>query len=138
MKIEQIAQEISVLMPIIARRVLLGFFRDVDISQPQLFTLMAINELETCRLSQLVTIMQVKAPTVTGLVDRLEQNGLARRKPDTADRRVINVRLTPKGTRLAVKFRRAIKARWQEILQEIPSQDAKQLIQILRKIKGVI
>lgn len=39
-------------------------------------------------------------PDVTGLLDRLEQRGLARRARDGADRRVVTARITSEGRRL--------------------------------------
>lgn len=40
---------------------------------------------------------QVAAPTVTKLVDRLEQRGLIVRQPDQTDRRICRVEITPTG-----------------------------------------
>jgi DNA-binding MarR family transcriptional regulator len=42
----------------------------------------------------------VSSPTMTGIVDRLEQAGLCRRAPDAEDRRAWVVRLLPAGEQL--------------------------------------
>lgn len=43
--------------------------------------------------------LRVSAPTVTGVVDRLEKHGLARRQTDATDRRVVQVVITEAGRR---------------------------------------
>jgi len=78
-KIDQIAEEVATLMPMIARRVLLGFFQSIDITQTQIFTIMTLSEQSPVRLSQLSKKLQISAPTVTGIVDRLEKGGFVER-----------------------------------------------------------
>jgi DNA-binding MarR family transcriptional regulator len=51
-------------------------------------------------ITQLATTEQVRAPTMTRLVDRLEKADLARRTRSEADRRVVTVEATPQGRRL--------------------------------------
>lgn len=46
----------------------------------------------------------VTRATMTGLVDTLERDGLVRRAPDTADRRMMTVELTARGERKLLKL----------------------------------
>ena len=135
---EEIAAQIAIVMPVIARRILLEFFQSVDIPQTQMFTIMALYAKEVCRLSDLAKEMEVAAPTITGIVDRLENAGYAARVPDPEDRRVINVELTRKGKNLAQKFRTTLTARWKEVLEELPGTDQEHFVRILNDIRGVI
>lgn len=48
-------------------------------------------------MSGLATALACHASNVTGLVDRLEEQGLVTRQPSESDRRVKNIVLTPKG-----------------------------------------
>jgi DNA-binding MarR family transcriptional regulator len=62
-------------------------------------------------LSALAELEQVKAPTMTRIVDALESAGLARRQADAADRRKLSVAATPAGMRLMHQGRaRRVKA----------------------------
>jgi DNA-binding MarR family transcriptional regulator len=45
----------------------------------------------------------LNSPGITGLVTRLERDGLARRAPSGDDRRALSVRLTPQGRQLATR-----------------------------------
>jgi DNA-binding MarR family transcriptional regulator len=51
-------------------------------------------------LSVIAERSPVGDPDVTGLLDRLEQHGLARRAREAPDRRVVTARITTKGRRL--------------------------------------
>ena len=137
-KTEDIAKEISILMPVIARKILLEFFESIDIPQTQVLTLMNLYGIGACRLSDLAQFMEVSAPTITGLIDRLENSGYVKRIPDTEDRRAINVKLTKKGEALARRFRRMVSGRWADILQKIPLEDQEHFLRIMRDIKQTI
>lgn len=130
----RIAEDISILMPAIARRLLLEFFQQVEITQTQLFTILALFESDACPLCELSRRMDVAAPTITGIVDRLQSAGLVKRVPDTKDRRVINVVLTSKGVKIARKFRSTVKAKWEELLNRIPARDREDYLRITKEI----
>ena len=132
---DQIAEEVATLMPMIARRVLLGFFQSIDITQTQIFTIMTLSERSPVRLSQLGKKLQISAPTVTGIVDRLERSGFVERIPDIKDRRVINVDLTVKGRHIAKKLKVTLKAKWKGLLSKLSQQDQNNYVGILRKIQ---
>ena len=48
-------------------------------------------------LGQLAAAEQVKPPTMTRIVNALEDGGLAKRVADTGDARRVQIRATPKG-----------------------------------------
>ncbi|MBW8484301.1 MarR family winged helix-turn-helix transcriptional regulator [Actinomadura parmotrematis] len=48
-------------------------------------------------LVQLADFLEIAPPSLTGLIDGLEADGLARRGQDSADRRLVRARLTAKG-----------------------------------------
>lgn len=50
---------------------------------------------------ELSRLLLVTSGNLTGIVDRLEAEGLARRKTDSRDRRLVRIVLTKKGRRLA-------------------------------------
>jgi DNA-binding MarR family transcriptional regulator len=70
---------------------------DIALTMPQMVTLFAIRDWGTCRMSDLADITQQSAGTLTGIVDRLIEDGLVGRVRDIDDRRVVQVTLTPSG-----------------------------------------
>lgn len=135
---DQIAEDVSVLMPMIARRVVLKFFQSVTITQTQIFTIMTLTEERPVHLSDLSRKMNISAPTVTGIIDRLEKLGYVRRIPDPQDRRAIHVDLTAKGKNIAKKLKSTIKKNWKGLLSKLPKRDQERFAHILNKIQGSI
>ncbi|MCA9402764.1 MAG: MarR family transcriptional regulator [Candidatus Omnitrophica bacterium] len=131
----EIAEELPEIMPVIARKVLLDFFQAAEISQSQLLMLMAVKAKQPCRLSELSREMEVSNPTASGLVDRLVQHGLVERSANPNDRRAVSISLSERGEKLVAKFRHHSKERWQEILTNMTSQDQNDFIRILRDIR---
>ncbi|MDN5760887.1 MAG: MarR family transcriptional regulator [Microlunatus sp.] len=60
----------------------------------------------TLQIGELAAREQVRAPSMTRLVDHLESRGLARRSPSPTDRRCCVVGLTEQGTELVHANRR--------------------------------
>jgi DNA-binding MarR family transcriptional regulator len=131
----RIAQEISILMPVIARRVLLSLFQSIEIPQTQLFTIITLFEQQPCRLSALSRQLRISAPTTSGIVDRLERGGYAKRLADKSDRRAVSVVLTVKGRRIAKTFRETVQTRWRELLRSLSSEDQENYLRLLKKIR---
>jgi DNA-binding MarR family transcriptional regulator len=77
-----------------------------DITPSQLSALSVIVRDGRLTLSQLADAERVQPPTVTRVVDMLEQKGLAARVPSEHDRRVAFVEPTPAGRALVDTIRR--------------------------------
>jgi DNA-binding MarR family transcriptional regulator len=80
-------------------------FLEIAVTMPQakiLYLLGAVGELH---MSDLVVQLGVSLSTVSGLVDRIVDQGLATRRDDPADRRQVVVALTAQGTALLDRFR---------------------------------
>ncbi len=67
------------------------------LTSSQLSAMFAIEGAGPLRLAELSALEGVSAPTITRIVDRLEEAGLARRGPDPGDRRSTRVAVTAKG-----------------------------------------
>jgi DNA-binding MarR family transcriptional regulator len=88
---------------------------------------------EPCSMRTLADAWKCDASNVTWLVDRLEEHGLAERRPHPTDRRVRTVALTRKGTRA----RAQIESKLFEApasLRQLSEHDLETLGRILRKI----
>ena len=59
---------------------------------------------QPCSMGALADAWKCDASNVTWLVDRLEEHGLAERRPHPTDRRVRTVALTRKGTRMRAQI----------------------------------
>jgi DNA-binding MarR family transcriptional regulator len=70
-------------------------------------------------MSELVALLGVSLSTVSGLVDRVVDQGLAHRREDPADRRHVVVGLTPAGTAFIDRFRELNARQMRELLRRL-------------------
>ncbi|MDA1080364.1 MAG: MarR family transcriptional regulator [Gemmatimonadetes bacterium] len=109
------------------------------LSAPQLSALSVIVFRGSLTLGELAHAEQVRPPTITRIVADLEARGLAVRTQRESDRRIVVVRVTPKGERLLDDGRRRrITALANEIVR-LPTRDVAQLeraIDILERLVG--
>jgi DNA-binding MarR family transcriptional regulator len=77
---------------------------ELDLSAPQIHLLLSLGHDGPLPMGDLARRVAVTEKTITGLVDRLERDGLVARARTSADRRVVRVKLTPRGARLAKKL----------------------------------
>ena len=68
---------------------------------PQLTVLKMLEEVGDLSLSELSERIRAQNSTVTGIIDRMEREGLVVRARSTEDRRVVHIRLTDKGAKIA-------------------------------------
>lgn len=84
---------------------------------------------------ELSRLLLVTSGNLTGIVDRLEEQGLVERRPDEKDRRVIRVALTEKGRRLNERMLPAHAADIEEILSFMPRAALSELNELLGRLR---
>ncbi|MCJ8162946.1 MarR family winged helix-turn-helix transcriptional regulator [Acinetobacter zhairhuonensis] len=78
----------------------------------------------------------ITRPTVTGLVDGLEREGLVERHADPEDRRALKIQLTAKGKSIAKNVFEQ-HSRWiAKIFGNLTSQERQQFTQLLTKVSN--
>ncbi len=82
------------------KRVLEARLSEHHVTATQYVVLSILAEEEGISLSKLGNRLYFDNPTITGVVDRMERDGLLERRRILDDRRVINVFLTGKGKKL--------------------------------------
>lgn len=107
-----------------------------DITLPRFDVLAQLDRSpEGMTLGELSQRMMVSNGNMTGLVDRLVEQGLLRRRPSPTDRRAQIVSLTPEGRRFFRTMAR-VNAQWVgEIFSGLSSQDIATLMPLLAKTK---
>jgi DNA-binding MarR family transcriptional regulator len=83
---------------------------------------------------QLLAQTLVTSGTMTNRVDRLQARRLVERLPDPADRRGVQVRLTPQGKERVDAALADLLARERELLATLSSRDREALSGLLRKL----
>ena len=80
-------------------------FLEIAITMPQAKLLYLLGASGELHMSALVQRLGVSLSTISGLVDRVVDHGLATRREDPADRRQVLVGLTPAGETFIDRFR---------------------------------
>ncbi|RXK55534.1 MarR family transcriptional regulator [Oleiharenicola lentus] len=88
--------------------------------------------------AELAEAAGVTRATMTGLIDTLERDGFVKREPDPDDRRMMSVRLTPKGDRFLNDFLPGHFKVIAEVLSPLSENERKSLVRILTKVQAHI
>jgi DNA-binding MarR family transcriptional regulator len=84
--------------------------------------------------SDLTTLVIQSPGGLTKTLRRLENSGLVRRRPDPGDRRALLVVLTPKGRRAAEHALSELNSYYDELLDDLSTQERVDLSSLLRKV----
>lgn len=93
------------------------------LSAPQLSALSVVVFAGPLTVGELAEAEQVRPPTISRLVQRLERDGLVTREPDLTDRRVVRVRATRAGERVLEEGRARRVAALARQVEDIPEGD---------------
>jgi DNA-binding MarR family transcriptional regulator len=91
-------------------------------------TLSTLDRTGARRLTDLAVIEGVSQPSMSVLVTGLEQAGLAERRPDPADKRVVLVALTAAGAEYIRSRRRAGAGTFADLIDKLPADQAAALL----------
>jgi DNA-binding MarR family transcriptional regulator len=91
-------------------------FLEIAVTMPQAKLLYLLGAAGDLHMSELVARLGVSLSTVSGLVDRIVEAGLATRRDDPTDRRQVVVGLTPAGTDFIDRFRELNARQMRELL----------------------
>ncbi len=106
----------------------LGIARELGLRPASFGALRMLDRPRT--MSEIAAVLHCDNSNVTGIVDVLEEKGLATRRPAEADRRVKLIELTAAGRRVRARLNRAVAKppAWVERLSEA---DRQALVEIL-------
>ena len=104
--------------------------RSAGLSPPDLEVLGAIEQHGPLTAGRLSELTGLSPAAVTGLIDRLERAGVARRSPDSEDRRRVLVETAPAALRVAKQYRK-LEAEALEILARRDEQELAAIAEFL-------
>jgi DNA-binding MarR family transcriptional regulator len=107
---------------------------ELELSASQVHTLLAMGHEGPLTMGDLARRVAVTEKTTTGLVDRLERDGLVQRLRDPADRRVVRVKLTARGTRLARRLDAELLEKLTRLMGRLDAGDRRDLFRIIGKL----
>ena len=76
----------------------------------------------------------LEAPTITGIVTRLEQNGLVERRHDCEDRRTVKVYLTDEGRTMVELLIPLLKTHYADVVGILSEDEQRELMRMLQQL----
>ena len=103
LSLDEFVDKITEIMPVLSREFYKQRPNEFDKMRITLPQLVVLKELAggQLRMTDLAHSLNVTTAAMTGIIDRLVRDGYVRRETDDADRRIIKVRATTKGARIA-------------------------------------
>jgi len=108
------------------------------ITLPQFFVLSHLDKHSGSKMNELAKVMDVTTAAATGIVDRLVRYGYIVRAYDPKDRRVINVRLTQKGSDMVKRIGRQRRDVTSEVFGKISKEERENYLAIMLHIRDVL
>ncbi len=124
-----------------AREAAMGFFRpllqEIPLTEQQWRVIRALNEFEELESKQLAELCCILSPSLTGIINRLEQQGYIKRRKSIEDQRRILLSLTEKSKEMFARVSPLLEARYQEMTERFSPEDMKTLEELLNKLCDV-
>ncbi len=117
-----------------SRRLTKELARRAQLTGPQLTVVKILETIGDLSLSELSDKIRAQNSTVTGIIDRMEREGLVQRLRSTEDRRVVHIRLTEKGAKLASEIPVEPMEIFRSALESLSAQEIRDLMKILSKV----
>jgi DNA-binding MarR family transcriptional regulator len=105
-----------------------------SLTGPQLTVVKMLESMGDLSLSELSDAIRAQNSTVTGIIDRMEREELVERIRSTQDRRVVYIRLTEKGRKLAREIPVEPIVIFREALDGLTAAETRETLKIVNKI----
>ena len=109
-------------------------FNDLGITEQQWRVLRVLWEHDAVTINRLAELTLIPAPSLVGIVDRLERDERVIRQRSQADRRKVNVVLIAKGVELEDQVMPLVAAAYAELKQSVDNTTWEQVLQGLQEI----
>jgi DNA-binding MarR family transcriptional regulator len=111
-----------------------ALLREHRLTGPQLAVLKTLARHGQAPIGMLARNTFLGAPTVTGVVDRLERQGWVTRVPSTEDRRQVLITITAAGKRLLARDPPLLLDAFRGNLLRLPESEQRHICQVLQQV----
>jgi DNA-binding MarR family transcriptional regulator len=125
-EIEHVVDGYSRLLHLVTPTRSAGIFES-SVTMAQLKVLMVLGSIDESRMSELASNLRLTLSTVSGLVERLVENGLVARRTHESDRRQVMVSLTDDGRGFLESFQELGMQTLRELLEQLSAEELAQV-----------
>jgi DNA-binding MarR family transcriptional regulator len=105
-----------------------------NMNPTRLGILLALADQDGVIMSKLGQRLFLEKSTMTGVIDKMEADGLVERRSDQTDRRALRISLTPKAKRLNEKILKIIDKAYQDLRGDLTPQDLATSVKVSKQI----
>lgn len=109
-------------------------FNDFGLTEQQWRVLRVLWETDDVTIKDLADFTLIAAPSLVGIVDRLERDGFVTRQRSTTDRRKVNVLVTTAGSELEDRIMPRVASAYVELKQSVDADTWSQVLVGLQRI----
>ena len=116
-----------------------GMEGNQDFSMMELKGLSAFQEIDNdYTMSELSNNAHLTLPNMTTIINGLTKKGLAKRRRDTKDRRIVRVHLTDQGKKMVYEFMSKRAEELEKSLGSLSEKDRKELFSAMEKATSIL
>ena len=139
--LSEFADKLNQIMPVIMKEIIRRDSNELykgKITLPQLLTLGFLNEKGESRMTDLARFMKVSTAAMTGVAERLVRDAYVLRVYNPQDRRIIKIKLKPKGAELVKKINQQKRQMAINIFGKISESEREEYLRILTRIQDIL
>lgn len=135
---DKAAEYLLALMPFYHKHIVRTGYGITGIQAAQYRVLGVLMKAGTLPMSEIGRRLYISKPYMTALIDTLIKDGLVERKPDLADRRVINISITEQGKKHLKQSITLYKNDLKDLLSTLDKHDLEELCASLESLKAIL
>jgi len=136
-EVELLIKQICRFMALLHKGEKLGEIK-LEPGSSRLRVLAGLKNLDNPRMGELASVLGVTVPSLTGLVQKLEEEGLLERKPDPKDARAVRLYLSKTGATCLEEFYAQRREKWSNLLSRLKPQERSRLIALLEELYSLL
>ncbi|MGK0468921.1 MarR family winged helix-turn-helix transcriptional regulator [Clostridium sp.] len=116
---------------------MIKIFEDTGFTGPQAMTMGILSKEKRIKMTDLSNKLCLSNSTVSGIVDRLEKQGMVERDRSKEDRRVVYVSICPKINDIHADFHKLIRENTENIIRKGTAEEIDKIVEGLNILKNL-
>jgi DNA-binding MarR family transcriptional regulator len=136
--IDRVVENLMTIQPLLYINLLKPVRTKTILPLGAIFVISELKKHQVLSMSEIGRRLSMPKPHVTGLVDKLIVEGFVERVSDPSDRRIINIKMTVKGTKNMMSIKKIISEDLRNMLSKLDEKKLEQLSVSSQQVKEIL
>ncbi|MFH0838656.1 MAG: MarR family transcriptional regulator [Candidatus Omnitrophota bacterium] len=139
--LSEFADKLNDIFPVIMRELARRQTNELlkgKITLPQFLILDFLAKHDSSKMSAIAHFMGVSTAATTGLIDRLLKYAYIKRESDLSDRRIVKIKITPKGAEISKRINAQRHQMIIHIFDKISEKEREDYLRVLLRIQHIV